>query len=392
MQDTESTNELVNWIEEAIAKEYFRYYEYKYFNNIQVIGSGAFGKVYRASWKNSGQYLALKSFLNFNDATIKEIVHELKFQLKIQFHDNIINFYGITKLEPGSENQNDLTKEYLLVMEYADSGTLKDYLKKNFNNLTWDDKYNLAYQLACAVSCLHNEGIVHRDLHSCNILIHKNTIKLADFGLSRRIGSSSSQSKIFGIIPYIDPKRFSSQRKNKSVQSNENNDIHKYNEKSDIYSIGVLLWEISSGRPPFSTGDDEYDIDLAIEILKGRREDPIPDTPDNYIRLYTDCWNGEPDNRPTINEVVKRLRATITDTNIITENHQIKSDFQSSDKQEFNTSSVSNSYHGKLSQVIQNFASKQGHILAQYYVGACYEFDNGTIKNENLSFEKDFKE
>ncbi|CAB4388560.1 unnamed protein product [Rhizophagus irregularis] len=288
MQDTESTNELVNWIEEAIAKEYFRYYEYKYFNNIQVIGSGAFGKVYRASWKNSGQYLALKSFLNFNDATIKEIVHELKFQLKIQFHDNIINFYGITKLEPGSENQNDLTKEYLLVMEYADSGTLKDYLKKNFNNLTWDDK-------------------------------------------------------------------FSSQRKNKSVQSNENNDIHKYNEKSDIYSIGVLLWEISSGRPPFSTGDDEYDIDLAIEILKGRREDPIPDTPDNYIRLYTDCWNGEPDNRPTINEVVKRLRATITDTNIITENHQIKSDFQSSDKQEFNTSSVSNSYHGKLSQVIQNF-------------------------------------
>ena len=49
-------------------------------------------------------------------------------------------------------------------MEYANSGTLKDYLKENFNNLTWDNKYNLAYQLACAVSCLHSEGIVHRDL------------------------------------------------------------------------------------------------------------------------------------------------------------------------------------------------------------------------------------
>ena len=52
----------------------------------------------------------------------------------------------------------------MLVMEYADAGTLKNYLKENFNNLTWDDKHNLAYQLACAVLCLHNEEIVHRDL------------------------------------------------------------------------------------------------------------------------------------------------------------------------------------------------------------------------------------
>ncbi len=49
-------------------------------------------------------------------------------------------------------------------MEYADGGSLRSFLKKNFNNLTWDNKYNMAYQLACAVSCLHNERIVHRDL------------------------------------------------------------------------------------------------------------------------------------------------------------------------------------------------------------------------------------
>jgi serine/threonine protein kinase len=55
-------------------------------------------------------------------------------------------------------------KKYLLVMEYADGGSLRGYLKENFNNLTWENKYKLAYQLACAVSCIHNEGIVHRDL------------------------------------------------------------------------------------------------------------------------------------------------------------------------------------------------------------------------------------
>ena len=62
------------------------------------------------------------------------------------------------------ENQNDPLKKYWLVMEYADGGTLQEYLKQNFDNLTWEDKYNLAYQLACSVLCLHNEEIVHRDL------------------------------------------------------------------------------------------------------------------------------------------------------------------------------------------------------------------------------------
>ena len=57
-------------------------------------------------------------------------------------------------------------KKYLLVMEYANGGSLQNYLNENFNNLTWEVKYKLAYQLACAVSCLHDEGIVHRDLVS----------------------------------------------------------------------------------------------------------------------------------------------------------------------------------------------------------------------------------
>ncbi|RGB42652.1 kinase-like domain-containing protein [Rhizophagus diaphanus] len=164
MQNTENTNEWINWIEEAVDKEHLNHYEYNQFTNIQVIGSGSFGKVYRANWKNTKKQLALKTFFNLNHVTMKDIVCELKIQRKVDFHDNIIRCHGITKFE--SENQIG-NNNYIMVMEYADGGSLRNYLEKNFSRLTRDDKLDMAYQLAYAVSCLHNEG---RDLHSGNIL------------------------------------------------------------------------------------------------------------------------------------------------------------------------------------------------------------------------------
>jgi hypothetical protein len=73
----QNTNEWIDWIEEAIVKEHINYYEYKQFNNFQEIGSGSFGKVYRANWKNLEKNFALKSFFNTNELTIKEIVCEV---------------------------------------------------------------------------------------------------------------------------------------------------------------------------------------------------------------------------------------------------------------------------------------------------------------------------
>jgi serine/threonine protein kinase len=111
---------------------------------------------------------------------------------------------------------------------------------------------------------------------------------LADFGLSRKIAETSSniQSELFGVIPYIDPKCFN----NQYINVNNQGKNYVLNKKSDIYSIGVIMWQISSGRRPFYDFYPEgvkYDTSLILAIQKGDREKIIDGTPIDYSDLYT---------------------------------------------------------------------------------------------------------
>ncbi|PKK64960.1 kinase-like protein, partial [Rhizophagus irregularis] len=240
----------------------------------------------------SEQYVILKSF-NLDNASVnkEEIINELKFHNEVNFHTNMIKLSGITD----KANQNDQMREYLLIMEYANGGSLRNYLKENLNNLTWKDKYELAYQLACAVLLLHNKGIPHYNLYPDNIFIHQNTIKLANFGLlSRTKRESKRQLKSFDYMPYFDPNKYSP------------------NERNDTYSIGViLLWELSSGQPSL-TKDKLCDDNL---IKQGYKEPMFLDTPVEYSNLYIECLNNGPNHRPTIIHVVDRLKEIIARTN-----------------------------------------------------------------------------
>ncbi|UZO02682.1 uncharacterized protein OCT59_021161 [Rhizophagus irregularis] len=291
------TNYHINWLEKSIIKQKIDYYDYSDFKNKRLIGGGSFGNVVRATWKNTDSLFALKFFKN-DKVTLKEIIKELKLHRKVNSHENIIYFYGITKVKDDETIEVSQEIKYSLVLEYADSGTLETYLNEHFNELKWNDKLKLAFQLASAVSHLHKRDIIHRDLHANNVLIHQKNIKLADFGLSKKIAEASSNiSKIHGVIPYVDPKVFNKNQ----------NEKYKLDKKSDIYSIGVLMWQISSGYQPFSSKGVNYDLSLILSISNGEREEIIVGTPIEYSNLYSECWKYEPNERPDIQEVVSNL-------------------------------------------------------------------------------------
>ncbi|KAF0546087.1 kinase-like protein [Gigaspora margarita] len=124
------------------------------------------------------------------------------------------------------------------------------------------DKLRIAKEIVLDLLFLHNNDVIHRDLHSKNILIHNGQPQIADFGLSKQIKetSTTSCSKIHGMLAYIESKRG-----------------YKRDKKSDIYSLGVILWEISSGRSPYQTFESEFSI--IIHISEGKREKRIEGTP-----------------------------------------------------------------------------------------------------------------
>src|SRR5688572_13670046 len=89
-------------------------------------------------------------------------------------------------------------------------------------------------------------------------------------------------SEMFGVVPYVDPKCFNNQYNTSGKSEN-----YKLNKKSDVYSIGVLMWQISSGRRPFYAEGVNYDISLALAIQRGDREKIVDGTPIEYCNLYT---------------------------------------------------------------------------------------------------------
>ncbi|RHZ74614.1 hypothetical protein Glove_220g57 [Diversispora epigaea] len=268
-------------LENALKDKYIKKFHYSTFENITRIASGAFGTVYRANSTNLGKHVALKSLHENENGELfyEKFVKELTNIMAVNNHDNIINFYGI--------NIDSSTEAYYLVLQYAKDGNLRTYLRNNFKSLDWRIKINMAKDITSGLRCIHEENIIHKDLHSKNILVHDGRLLIADLGLSQPLDANSN-SMSGGMIAYTDPEYLRNQRK------------HKRNKASDIYSLGVLFWELSSGRPPFSNIPN---FEIYNLVTSGKREAPINETPKDYISIYSSAWKNDPDQRPTVKNI-----------------------------------------------------------------------------------------
>ncbi|KAF0527408.1 kinase-like protein [Gigaspora margarita] len=280
------------WLNEAIIKDHINFVEFNKFTFIENIGEGGFGSVARYKWKGAELDVALKCLKvdkELSKQIIRDFIQELKLLRKVAGHKNIIAFHGITKDRDG---------HYNMILDCVNEGNLRKYLKKNSSKLQWKHKLCIARDTIHGLMFLHENNIAHRDLHSMNILIDNGRPMIANFGLSKQINEAvmTSNSKVHGMPAYIEPQCFL-------------NEKYRRDMKSDIYSFGVILWEISSGKPPFEFCTSREFI--ACQIAAGVREAPIEGTPLKYIELYKKCWVAYPPQRPNADSVFKALKQFI---------------------------------------------------------------------------------
>jgi serine/threonine protein kinase len=171
----------------------------------------------------------------------------------------------------------------MIVMSYAKKGSLRKCLS-NINNFKWQEKLKLLRKIILGLKVIHESNLTHGDFHDGNILLSDdyNEIFIIDLGLCKPI-SNLQDSDIYGVLPYMAPEILRKE---------------PYTPASDIYSFSMIMWEFTSGVPPFK--HKAYDHHLTLSICEGERPEIIENTPKCYIDLMKKCWDSDPSNRPTI--------------------------------------------------------------------------------------------
>ena len=216
---------------------------------LEVIGVGGMAVVYKARCHRLNRLVAIKILKDdyFQDEEFRRRFHAESQAVAMLSHPNIVSVYDVSSSDAAD----------YIVMELIDGITLKQYMEKK-GVLNWKETLHFAIQIGKALDHAHSRGIVHRDIKPHNVMVLKNgSVKVADFGIARVMSKSNTLTKeALGSVHYISPE----QAKGGRVDS-----------RSDIYSLGVVMYEMMTGRPPF---DGESPVAVAIQHINGNAAMP----------------------------------------------------------------------------------------------------------------------
>ena len=259
-----------------------------------VLGKGAYGTVYKGQLK--GKSIAVKKFQHFcNIDGFSELRREATLHQKLR-HPCLLCLVGVS-----------LHPELLLVLEYAPQGSLSSVLQKlppvPLNRLV---VYRIAAQVAAALRALHNKGVIYRDLKAANVLLWSTNpeslchCKLCDFGTAAIQSAIGLESSVQGTKGFIAPEILHICKRGSRRAM--------YNHKADIFSFGMLLYEMIYLNHPFH---DMEPVKIDSAVLKGKRPQ-LRDIPSASVfvhltALMQECWHGNPQQRPATDDIIEKV-------------------------------------------------------------------------------------
>lgn len=256
---------------------------------LSKVGAGGMSDVYKAKDHILSRFVAikvLKQEFSEDSSFVTKFRAEAQSAAGLE-HPNIVNIYDV-----GSENGL-----YYIVMEYVEGITLKTYIEKK-GQLSFKESASIAIQVARGIEAAHNKNIIHRDIKPQNIIISTDgKVKVTDFGIAKATSSNTISSDVMGSVHYASPE----QARNGFVDG-----------RSDIYSLGIVMFEMVTGRVPF---DGDTTVAVALQHLQEEIARPsiyAPDLPISFEKIILKCTQKTPDRRyQTIEALLTDIRRSL---------------------------------------------------------------------------------
>lgn len=275
--------------------EYLQIIKNEDLEELRELGSGTFGTVYHGKWRGSDVAIKRikKSCFAGRSSELEKLANEFWREAEILsklHHPNVVAFYGVVKDGPGGT--------LATVTEFMVNGSLRHVLQRN-KNLDRRKRLIIAMDAAFGLEYLHSKNIVHFDLKCDNLLVNlkdqsRPICKVGDFGLSKIKRNTMVSGGVRGTLPWMAPELL-------------NGGSNKVSEKVDVFSFGIVMWEILTGEEPYA--NMHYGAIIG-GIVNNTLRPHVPSSCDpEWRRLMEHCWAPDPAQRPAFTEIAGRLRS-----------------------------------------------------------------------------------